>query len=92
MRKASLASQSPEHQATHRHVDEGFSTLRQTLVVPKLILLFWSIQAIVRSTTHLRGSTWKPLGGMILFQSTFTPSLAHSLAQAINTFSGAGFR
>src|SRR5215204_4385532 len=52
--------------------------------------LLWSIQAIVRSTTHLLGKTWKPLGGSSFCQSTATPSSAHSLAQAINTSSGGG--
>src|SRR5215208_4290202 len=56
------------------------------------ILLLWSIQENVRSTTHLRGSTWKPLGGMSFSQSTFIPSLAHSLAHALSTSSGAALR
>ena len=43
------------------------------------------------STTHLLGSTRKPLGGKSFCQSTATPSLAHSLAHAISTSSGAAF-
>ena len=53
--------------------------------------LLCSIQAIVRSTTHLRGSTTKPLGGMNSSHSTLTPSLAHSAAHRISTSSGAGY-
>src|SRR5215218_8597469 len=48
-----------------------------------LILLFWSIQAIVRSTTHLLASTTNPRGGRSFCQSTHTPSFADSLAHAI---------
>src|SRR5918994_5526892 len=59
------------------------SPLAHNLSKSLLILLLWSIQAIVRSTTHLLGKTWKPSGGSSFCQSTFTPSLAHSLAQAI---------
>src|SRR5215204_5729121 len=67
------------------------SPLAHNLSKSLLILLFFSIQAIVRSTTHLRGSTWKPSGGSSFCQSTATPSLAHSAAHLINTPSGAGF-
>src|SRR5215208_2924822 len=55
------------------------------------MLLFFSIQENVRSTTHLLGKTWKPSGGSSFCQSTATPSLAHSLAQDINSSLGAGF-
>ena len=68
------------------------SPLAHNLSYSLLILLFWSIQENVRSTTHLLGKTWKPLGGSRFCQSTAAPSLAHSLAQVINTSSGAGFQ
>src|SRR5215210_3831800 len=54
--------------------------------------LFWLNHAKVRSTTHLRGNTRKPRGGMSLCQSIFLPSLAHSSAHLFATFSGVGFR
>jgi hypothetical protein len=57
-----------------------------------LILLFWVSHEKVLSTTHLLGNTRKPRGGMSLYQSTFLPSLAHSLAQILATFSEVGFR
>jgi hypothetical protein len=68
------------------------SPLAHNLSYSLLILLFWSIQVNVRSTTHLLGKTWRPLGGSSFCQSTAAPSLAYSLAQVINTSSGAGFR
>src|SRR5918995_5867983 len=64
---------------------------KELLVVSKLILLFWSIQENVLSTTHRRGNTTNPCCGMNFCQSSATPSLAHSLAQDINTSLGAGF-
>src|SRR5215211_6385445 len=67
------------------------SPLAHDLSSSLLILLCCSIQAIVRSTTHLLGSTTKPLGGNSFCQSTATPSLAHSFVHLINTSSGAGF-
>src|ERR687889_839133 len=54
--------------------------------------LLWEIHAKVRSTTHLRGKTRKPLGAINLCQSTSLPSLAHSCAQSLATSSGSGFR
>ena len=46
----------------------------------------------VRSTTHLRGRTQKPLGGINLCQLTSFPSLAHySWAHSCATLSGTGF-
>src|SRR5919107_1653182 len=90
--KSSNTSEPPRHEANHGSVHERLAARTQPLVVPKLILLFCSIQAIVRSTTHLRGSTRKPLGGNSFCQSTATPSLAHSPAHLIITSSGAGFR
>src|SRR5215210_2839481 len=56
-----------------------------------LILLFWSVQEKVSSTTHRFGSTWKPLGGKSFSQSTFTPSLSHCSAHDFRTSLGAGF-
>ena len=56
-----------------------------------LIRLFWPSHEKVRSTTHLLGSTLKPLGGISLCQSTSLPSLAHYCAQRLATFSGTGF-
>jgi hypothetical protein len=90
--KVSSADKAPRHEANHGSIYERLAARTQPLVIPKLILLFWSIQAIVRSTTHLLGNTKKPLGGISFCQSAFTPSLAHSLAHAISTSSGAGFR
>jgi hypothetical protein len=89
--KVSSAGEAPRHEADHRSVHQRFPARTRPLVVHRLILLCWSIQAIVCSTTHLLGNTTKPLGGNSLRQSTATPSLAHSLAHAINTSSGAGF-
>src|SRR5215208_1742826 len=56
------------------------------------ILRLWSIQENVRSTTHLRGSTWKPFGGNSFSQSTSTPSFFHCSAHNFRTSSGAGLR
>src|SRR5215211_9428662 len=81
----------PPHEADHGSVHQRLAARTRPLVVPKLILLCCSIHAIVRSTTHLLGSTTKPLGGNSFCQSTATPSLAHSFAHLINTSSGAGF-
>src|SRR5215208_1183548 len=89
--KASNTGEPPRHEANHGSVHQRLPARTQPLVIPKLILLCWSIQAIVRSTTHLLGNTTKPLGGNSSCQSTATPSLAHSLAHLINTSSGAGF-
>lgn len=56
-----------------------------------LIRPFWPNHEKVRSTTHLlRGKATYPLGGMSLRQSTLLPSLAHSSAQILATFSGTG--
>jgi len=90
--KSSNTGEPPRHEADHGSVHECLAARTRSLVIPRLILLFWSIQAIVRSTTHLLGNTKKPLGGISFCQSAFTPSLAHSLAHAISTSSGAGFR
>src|SRR5215216_2829472 len=65
------------------------SPLAYNLSQSLLILLFWSIHDSVHSTTHLLGNTTKPLGSNGLRHLTGTPSLAHSLAHAINTESGA---
>src|SRR5918995_3996553 len=81
--KGSSAGQAPHHEANHRRVHQRLPARTQPLVIHRLILLFWSIQAIVRSTTHLLGKTKKPLGGISFCQSASTPSLAHSLAHAI---------
>src|SRR5215212_4708251 len=54
--------------------------------------VLWSIQENVLSTTHLLGSTTNPCGGRSFRQSTFAPSLDHSLAHAISTSSGAALR
>ena len=45
----------------------------------------------VRSTTHRRGKVTYPRGGMSFSHSTSLPSLAHSAAQILATFSGTGF-
>jgi hypothetical protein len=93
--KSSSASQAPHHQATHSSIYERFAARTQPLVVPKLNLRLWQIQARrERSTTQRRGRTWNPRGGKRSFcQSTFLPSLAHySAAHASSTFSGAGLR
>src|SRR5215216_6936258 len=87
--KSSNTDEPPRHEANHASVHQRLPARTRPLVVPKLILLCWSIQAIVRSTTHLLGNITKPLGGNTLHQSTATPSLAHSLAHAISTPSGA---
>jgi hypothetical protein len=71
--------QPPHHKPRHRRVDERFPCGAQPLVVLLAILRLWLIQAKVRSTTHLRGRTRKPRGGISLCQSTSSPSLAHSL-------------
>ena len=73
-------------------MDERLASLRQLLVVHRLILLFWSNHENVRSTTHRLGNTWKPRGGNSFAQSTLTPSLCHCSAHALRTFSGAGLR
>lgn len=39
--KPHLRAQSSHHQATHSHVTERLCTLGQSLVFPRLILLFW---------------------------------------------------
>src|SRR5829696_4964898 len=51
---------------------------------------FWFNYEKIRSTTHLRGNTLKPRGGISLGQSIFSPSFAHSSAQILATFSGMG--
>jgi len=53
------------------------SLLAHNLSKSLLILLLWSIHENVRSTTHLLGNTWKPLGSSSFCQSTATTSLAH---------------
>src|SRR5215216_4338145 len=87
----SSAGKAPRRETNHGSIYQRFPARTEPFVVFAHLLLCWSIQAIVRSTTHLRGSTTKPLGGNSLCQSTATPSLAHSLAHAINTSSAAGF-
>src|SRR5215217_663718 len=52
---------------------------------------FWLNHEKVLSTTHLRGSTSNPLRGKSLCQSISQPSLAHSSAQILATFSVLGF-
>src|SRR5215213_9333844 len=76
----SSAGKAPRRETNHGSIYQRFPARTEPFVVFAHLLLFWSIQAIVRSTTHLRGSTTKPLGGNSLCQSTATPSLAHSLA------------
>src|SRR5919107_5555077 len=70
--------------------DEGVNTLagsQQQI----LILLFWLNHAKVRSTTQRLGNTSKPRRGSNLCQSMCQPSLDHSSAQILATFSGVGF-
>src|SRR5215203_424795 len=55
--KASRAGQSPQHEANHASIYERFAARTPPLVVPKLILRLWSIQAKERSTTRRRGKT-----------------------------------
>src|SRR5215213_2145458 len=50
-----------------------------------LIRRLWSIQENVRSTTHRRGRTWKPLAGNSFSQSTSTPSCLHCPAHDFRT-------
>src|SRR5215204_3887300 len=42
------------------------------------------LQENVRSTTHRRGRTWKPLGGSNFSQSTSTPSSLHCFKPTIS--------
>src|SRR5215217_8435626 len=90
--KWSNTGEPPRHEADHGSVHQRLPARTQPLVVHRLILLFWSIHDSVRSTTHRRGNTRRPLGGNCFRQSTATPSLGHSLAHLINTFCGVGFR
>src|ERR687897_752635 len=83
--KPSNTGEPPHHEANHGSIYQRFPARTQPLVVPKLILLFCSIQEDLRSTTHLLGNTRKPLGGNSFCQSRATPSLAHSLAHLTST-------
>ena len=89
--KSSNAGDSPRHEADHGSIYERFSTRTRPLVVlahpPVLVDPGDRPLHHPSSRQHLE----KPLGGNSLCQSTTTPSLAHSLAHAINTSSGAGF-
>jgi hypothetical protein len=92
--KPSNTGEPPRHEADHGSVHERLPARTQLLVVFAHPPVLCSIQAIVRvrSTTQLLGNTTNPLGGNSFCQSTATPSLAHSLAHAIITSSGAGLR
>jgi hypothetical protein len=90
--KSSNSDEPPRHEANHRSVHERFSARTKSLVIPKLILLLWSIQAIVRSTIHLFGK--KGLGPFRVINfsiSMASPSLFNSLTHARITSSGASF-
>lgn len=50
----------------------------------------WEIQAKVRSATHRRGRFSKAGRSGSFLRSTFWPSLNHSLARILETFSGGG--
>src|SRR5215208_4846920 len=89
--KVSNSGEPPRHEANHGSVHQRLAARTRALVVfahPPVLL---DPQAIVLSTTHRLGSTRKPSGGSSFSQSTATPSLAHSLAHAINTSFAAGF-
>ncbi len=55
--KASASGQPPEHQTTHRRVDEGLARGAQPLVVSAEVAILTESDANVRSTTYRRGST-----------------------------------
>src|SRR5215217_3777120 len=88
--KVSSAGEAPRHEADHGSVHQRSPVRTQPLVIlahPPLLVDPGDRPLHL----GLLGSTTRPLGGIIFCQSTLTPSLAHSLAHAISTFSGAGF-
>jgi hypothetical protein len=68
--KVSSAGKSPQHEANHGSIYQRFAARTLPLEIFANPPLLWSIQAIVRSTTHLLGKTWKPSGGSSFCQST----------------------
>ena len=53
--KASRVRQLPQHEEYHGSVHERFAARTQPLMVSKLLLRLWQIQARERSTTQRRG-------------------------------------
>src|ERR687893_3278575 len=89
VRKVLNTGQTPHHKATHRHLDERFCALRQTLVVFAHPSVLPQPRKGPLYPTHLRGkNALEPSGGSSFLGSIETPSLAHSLAHLIITASG----
>ena len=89
--KSSNTGEPPRHQADHGSVHQRLPARTRPLIVfahPPVL-----VEPCDRPLHHPPplGKTTKPLGGISFCQSAFTPSLAHSLAHAISTSSGAGF-
>ena len=66
------------------------SAVEQSLSWSLLMRRLSEIQAKVRSATHLRGRFSKAARSGSFLTSIFRPSLNHSLAQVLRTFSGGG--
>ena len=75
--KSSNPDEPPPREANHGSVHHRLAARTRLLIVHRLIRLFCSIHDDVRSSTHLRGSTPKPLGGNSLCRSTATCSLVY---------------
>jgi hypothetical protein len=88
--KSSNTGETPRHEANHGSVHQRLATRTQPLVIfAHPPLLVDPCQCPLHHPSPRQHH--EAFGGNSLRQSTLTPSLAHSLAHAISTFSGAGF-
>src|SRR5215208_5604555 len=88
--KVSNSGEPPRHEANHGSVHQRLAARTRALVVfahPPVL-----VDPCQRSLYHPPAREHhEAFGGISFRQSTATPSLAHSFAHAISTFSGAGF-
>src|SRR5215210_6901311 len=89
--KSSNTGDPPRHQADHGSIYERFSTRTRPLVVlaHPPVLVDPRDRPLHHPSPRQHHEAFR---GHQFCQSAFTPSLAHSLAHAISTSSGAGFR
>ena len=89
--KLLCTDQPPHHEPRHRRVDERLPSGAQPLVVLRHSTVVADPREGALHHPPTRQDPEEPRGGMSLCQSTFLPSLAHSCAHTIATFSGTGF-